>query len=511
MPNQYTYTALNVVGGNTTASGLNSAGDIVEADNNNGVYEAFLYTDGTYTFLSDPHAGPLGTVGTGINNSGEIVGDFYTPNTSLVQGFLYSGGTYTTLNEPLGVLGTQATGINNAGEVVGAYFTANGTGHGFFYYAGAFTLLPDAPTSITTVPLGINNEGQIVGTYFGSNDINHGFLYSNGKYTTIDDPLGVMGDEACGINSSGEIVGTYMDANGQSHGFVYSNGTYTTLNDPAGMPPYVTAAMGINDLGEIVGWYGDSAEVQYAFQATPLPAVESDTAHVYSGHTVAENATNGVLANDVDPTPADALSVSAVNGQALNVGQAVNGRFGTLTLDADGSYSYAADGQRPLPADGVGEDTFQYTAEDEAGGSATTTLTFFVVRQGIKYLVDAAGDTIHGGWGYSVLDGSAGDDTLVAGHGNQVLIGASGDTLAAGSGYDTFVFLSSFGENTIEHFRPLLDKIQLPASEFANFAAVQDRMHQVGANTVVQLDASDVITLIGVNAASLHALNFHFV
>ena len=74
--------------------------------------------------------------------------------------------------------------------------------------------------------------------------------------------------------------------------------------------------------------------------------------------------THGVLANDIDPIPNDTLTVSAVNGQAANVGHAVAGTYGTLTLNADGSYSYSANGSHALPSSGVAEDIFTYTAEE---------------------------------------------------------------------------------------------------------------------------------------------------
>jgi hypothetical protein len=79
---------------------------------------------------------------------------------------------------------------------------------------------------------------------------------------------------------------------------------------------------------------------------------------------------------------------------------------------------------------------------------------------------------------------------------------ASTDTL--------FVFLGTFGQNTVEQFNPLVDTIELSATEFANFAAVQSHMQQVGANTVITYDANDTITLVGVSLASLHASNFEF-
>jgi hypothetical protein len=79
----------------------------------------------------------------------------------------------------------------------------------------------------------------------------------------------------------------------------------------------------------------------------PAPIVEPDKAHVQVAGTVNASPANGVLANDTDPIPDDMLTVSAVDGQASNVGHALLGTYGTLTLDADGGYSYAADPSAP--------------------------------------------------------------------------------------------------------------------------------------------------------------------
>jgi probable HAF family extracellular repeat protein len=169
-----------------------------------------------YTTLNDPLAGsrPLGTAALGINDAGQIVGEYYTSlgGNPLPNGFLYSGGVYTTINDPFDVYGT--------------------------------------------IPFGINNEGQIVGYYYDGKGVNHGFLYSEGVYTTLNDPLsvgttpGVSGTVAYGINDKGQVVGAYADASGSVHGFTYSAGVYITLNDPSGV---TTQALGINNKGQIVG------------------------------------------------------------------------------------------------------------------------------------------------------------------------------------------------------------------------------------------------------------------
>jgi probable HAF family extracellular repeat protein len=131
--------------------------------------------------------------------------------------------TYTTFDDPLNTSGdgTLASGINDTGQIVGTYADASGV-HGFLLSGGSYTTL-DAPLAQQyTTASGINGAGQIVGIYF-SNHFGHaglhGFLYNKGVYTTLDHPLATDGTEAVGINAKGEIVGFYGDSAGNVHGF----------------------------------------------------------------------------------------------------------------------------------------------------------------------------------------------------------------------------------------------------------------------------------------------------
>ena len=80
-----------------------------------------------------------------------------------------------------------------------------------------------------------------------------------------------------------------------------------------------------------------------------------------------------------------------------------------------------------------------------------------------------------------------------------------------GHGHDTFVFKGSFGQDTIVNFSPAHDNIVLAQTMFTNFGAVQSDMTQVGANTVIAYDPTNVITLTGVKASSLNASDFQLV
>ncbi len=132
------------------------------------------------------YPGASSTYPSGINNSGQIVGNFYYTDASGThsQGFLKTGNTFEPITYP-GAAETQVSGINNLGEIIGVY-----------YGQGAFP------------------EQEV-----------HGFLYRNGVFTTIDYPPGVSqshppSQSLVGINDNEQIAGTYLDPNNVSHGLI---------------------------------------------------------------------------------------------------------------------------------------------------------------------------------------------------------------------------------------------------------------------------------------------------
>jgi probable HAF family extracellular repeat protein len=135
----------------------------------------------------------------------------FSCSASACQGFFYSGGSFTNFSFP-GSVDTAAFGINNSGQIVGQYDTGLGPSligeKGFLYSGGSYTSL-SVPGAIDTRAFGINDTGQIVGTYRDTSDITHGFLFSGGTYSTLDDPLATGGTRVFGINNTGQIVGEY--------------------------------------------------------------------------------------------------------------------------------------------------------------------------------------------------------------------------------------------------------------------------------------------------------------
>ncbi|WP_250530149.1 VCBS domain-containing protein [Caballeronia sp. ATUFL_F1_KS4A] len=110
--------------------------------------------------------------------------------------------------------------------------------------------------------------------------------------------------------------------------------------------------------------------------------VARDDSGVASDQTPAPQTKGNVLANDGDVDAGDRLDVVGVQAQtgaAATPGHALAGRYGTLELNADGSYTYSIDLTNPqvLAAAGLGQvlqDVFTYTVADTAGATAQAQL-----------------------------------------------------------------------------------------------------------------------------------------
>ena len=240
--------------------------------------------------------------------------------------------------------------------------------------------------------------------------------------------------------------------------------------------------------------------------ANDPPIAVPDSNGVGKGSTLTVAAGNGVLANDSDPDVHDNghLSVSAINGIGGNVGHAVTGTYGSLTVNADGSYVYVAD-HGSLPSKYVAQDIFQYTVSDPHGGTATANLYVIVSNPGVNY-ISGINTVLNGGNGPDVVDGFAGGDTVNGGNGPDVLVGGVGDVLTGGDGPDIFLFRPHFGANTITDFDVHNDSIQFDKSLFTSGADIlAHHATDTAAGVVIDDGAGDTVTLAGVHLSQLSA------
>ncbi|MDT8877944.1 DUF5801 repeats-in-toxin domain-containing protein, partial [Halomonas saccharevitans] len=121
-------------------------------------------------------------------------------------------------------------------------------------------------------------------------------------------------------------------------------------------------------------------------------------------------------------------------------GTQVAGKYGTLTLNSDGSYAYEPDAD---PTNLGQVDLFTYQVVNVHGESGTASLSINLDSDE-TWNVDVgteSADTLDGTVVGDVLVGGLGNDELDGGEGNDILVGGEGnDTLTGGLGADTFVW-----------------------------------------------------------------------
>jgi uncharacterized membrane protein len=118
-----TYTTIDIIGIETEAYGINASGQVVgsyiEKTARAGFKRhGFFYIHGHYATLDHPST-TFWTDPRSINDAGLIVGG-YSGAGSGGKGFLYINGLFVTIEYP-SARGNDAIGINNSGQIVGNY------------------------------------------------------------------------------------------------------------------------------------------------------------------------------------------------------------------------------------------------------------------------------------------------------------------------------------------------------------------------------------------------------
>ena len=121
-----------------------------------------------------------------------------------------------------------------------------------------------------------------------------------------------------------------------------------------------------------------------------VPVAASDAIAVLENGEVGLASAQNVLTDDTD-AEGDTLSINAfrtgglsvTDGTSGTVGEGLTGTYGTLTLNADGSYSYAATASavEALGAGTTANDTFTYTVTD---GDQTASAELVITVQGVN-------------------------------------------------------------------------------------------------------------------------------
>jgi uncharacterized membrane protein len=168
----------------------------------------FFLSAGSFTTYDAPTARDTAVFNN--NDNGDFVGGYTTHRTGEFLPFLNQAGKFIPI-DVIGETGSIATGINNLGEVVG-----QSDGHMFLREPdGSVTYPIDAPGNPYLFIYAINDNGLIVG---GANDDGFVWLYPD-TFMLFDVP-GSTYTEATGISNNGFISGRYETSDGILHGFI---------------------------------------------------------------------------------------------------------------------------------------------------------------------------------------------------------------------------------------------------------------------------------------------------
>ncbi len=275
---------LGSLGGNYgAATALNRRGDVVgvsQPASGDGV--PFIYRDGRMTTLPLPPAavvgGPLE-----INAQGQVIGMFQDAAGERL-GYLYDGRTSQALGT--GLLNEQVRGLNDRGEVIGNYRDIDLWGTGSFVYRdGHVTTLPMLPVTPGNENLlgaaDIDNRGRILVNHADYDGrlppITEVLIYSDGRYTRLDTPNLFVAEA---FNERGWVVGTsdYSPDAGPTTliAGMWRDGRFDMLDDllrPADAARWhLSTAIAINKRGQIIGeGMLNLNERPVSYIATPVP------------------------------------------------------------------------------------------------------------------------------------------------------------------------------------------------------------------------------------------------
>ena len=263
----YTYRTLDYPGSSLTIFwGINDFGELAgQFSINGGTSHAMVYRHGQFEAL-DPH-GVLGayfSAAGGPNDLGTTYGG-YADATGLQHGFLIQGKHLETIDFP-GHLNSNVDGLNAFGAIAAVYWDADGVYHGVLRRGHGFDTPINVAGARDTYPLGLNGNAEVVGYSDTDPAVPHGFYRSaNGQFSTIDVPK-ASSTVVFAINDPGQIAGYYVDASGTFHGFVETQKQFHNIDVPGAAATFATA---INNFGVIAGEYLDATGHRHGFIATP--------------------------------------------------------------------------------------------------------------------------------------------------------------------------------------------------------------------------------------------------
>ena len=212
-----------------------------------------------------------------------------------------------------------------------------------------------------------------------------------------------------------------------------------------------------------LGSNNDNQTVLASQSTTPLVDNFAGFASVAGGDSnnlAKSTISDNVLTNDTTVANPTVVRVkNYLNNESIDTDgtTVIEGMYGSLTMAADGSYTYSLDNAnstvQALKTGEILSDEFTYIVASDSGfGEAQLNIT-----------INGASDDITGDEGDNILSGSSLNDTIIGGLGDDTIIGGLGnDLLEGGAGEDTYVWLNGDkGIDEIVGFSQGEDKLDL--------------------------------------------------
>jgi probable HAF family extracellular repeat protein len=211
---------------------------------------------------------------TGINASGEVVGNVSTNGSQAVR---YTVGPNWEAVPGLATSYSVATGVNASGDIVGYHLTRLGQFRAFRYRVGIGVedIEPLAGGSMT-LGYAINDAGDVV----GFSDSSAGFVPFRASIGLPAAPLPTLGGDfayACAINASGQAAGVSTTPAGAGHGMRIDNGAASAIDIQSFDGPAGNVNACAIDAAGRVGGQSDRAGQRHAFRFSDTGMIDLDT------------------------------------------------------------------------------------------------------------------------------------------------------------------------------------------------------------------------------------------
>jgi probable HAF family extracellular repeat protein len=245
-------------------------------------FEQVAYTLGGTGFFYDgktifqiPGTGGLGSVVTGLNDKGQVVGRARVGNTSDFHAFIWTRQAGT---RDLGTLGgftfSEAVDINNHGTVIGdsqvprpgqlnlAHATRWTFVKGSPHIQDLGTLVPNQ----STIAVAINDAGLIAGYAGITPSVSHAFAWTSATGLIDIGTLGCDSSDARAVGANGEVAGNSTTRRGALHAFLWTRATGIQDLGTAGGTHSAVVTMSPN--GHIVGTVRTQQGMEHAMSWT---------------------------------------------------------------------------------------------------------------------------------------------------------------------------------------------------------------------------------------------------